>query len=63
MLRGDDGSRVTYALVAPGEGAPSQGRISADSPLGAAILGRRAGDTVEIDAPAGRRRVTVECVE
>lgn len=61
-LREDDGARATYALVAPGDGDPCQGWISADCPLGSAILNCRAGDTVEIAAPAGRRLVTVEWV-
>lgn len=61
-LREEDGSVVTYTLVLPGEGDPARGWISADSPLGSAILNCRAGDTVEIDAPGGRRRVVVESV-
>lgn len=54
---------ITYALVYPGEGDPAQGWISADSPLGAAILGAQAGDRVEVVAPAGRRLVTVVAVD
>jgi transcription elongation factor GreA len=29
------------------------GRISEDSPIGKALLGRRQGDEIEVDAPAG----------
>lgn len=58
-VREDDATEETYALVAPGDGDPGQGWISADSPLGTAVLDRRAGDAVEIPAPGGRRRVTV----
>ena len=58
-----DGESVTYKLVFPGDGDPAQGWISADSPLGSAVLGCEPGDTVEVSAPAGRRVVTVVSVE
>ena len=59
----EEGDSVTYALVFPGDGDPLQGWISADSPLGAAVLGCTPGDTVGVDAPVGRRVVTVVSVE
>jgi transcription elongation GreA/GreB family factor len=58
-----EGESVIYTLVFPGDGDPAQGWISADSPLGSAVLGCEAGDTVEVIAPAGRRVVTVLSVE
>jgi transcription elongation factor GreA len=62
-VREDEGDLVTYALVFPGDGDPVRGFISADSPIGAALLGRTPGDIVEVDAPVGRRVVTVLSVE
>ena len=59
----EEGDSVTYALVFPGDGDPVQGWISADSPLGAAVMGCTPGDSVEVIAPAGRRVVTVLSVE
>ena len=58
-----EGESITYALVFPGDGDPAQGWISADSPLGSAVLHREPGDRVEVMAPAGRRSVTVLSVE
>ena len=58
-----EGESVSYALVFPGDGDPAQGWISADSPLGSAVLGCMPGDRVEVAAPAGRRVVTVLSVE
>ena len=58
-----EGESVIYTLVYPGDGDPAQGWISADSPLGAAVLGCRPGDSVEVTAPAGPRVVTVLAVE
>ncbi len=59
----EEGESVTYSLVFPGDGDPAQGWISADSPMGSAVLGCGAGDRVEVIAPAGRRVVTVLSVE
>jgi transcription elongation GreA/GreB family factor len=58
-----EGESVIYTLVFPGDGDPAQGWISADSPLGSAILGCEPGDRVDVAAPAGRRVVTVVSVE
>ena len=58
-----EGASVTYTLVFPGDGDPAQGWISADSPLGSAVLGCEPGDRAEVIAPAGRRIVTVLSVE
>jgi transcription elongation factor GreA len=62
-VREPEGDSVTYTLVFPGDGDPAQGWISADSPLGSAVLGCTPGEGVEVAAPAGRRVVTVLSVE
>jgi transcription elongation factor GreA len=53
VVEGDDGSVEKYALVHPAEVNADDGRISAWSPLGRALLGARPGDRVLVDAPAG----------
>jgi transcription elongation GreA/GreB family factor len=58
-----EGESDIYTLVFPGDGDPAQGWISADSPLGSAVIGCWPGDTVEVTAPAGRRVVSVLSVE
>jgi len=58
-----EGESDIYTLVFPGDGDPARGWISADSPLGSAVLGCWPGDSVEVTAPAGRRLVTVLSVE
>jgi hypothetical protein len=62
-LEHSDGSRARYVLVIPGDGDPAKGRVSADSPLGRAIYGRRAGDVVRVSAPDGAWAATVVSVE
>ncbi len=46
-------SEETYEIVGSQEANPREGRISDDSPVGKGLHGHRAGDTVEIEAPAG----------
>ena len=40
-----------------------QGRISDESPIGRAILGRRVGETVTVEAPAGSVQMKILAVE
>lgn len=42
-----------YTIVGPAEANPREGRISNESPLGRALMGHRAGETVSVDAPDG----------
>jgi transcription elongation factor GreA len=58
-LRFADGSLETFEVVAAGEGDPTAGRVSHESPLGSTVIGCRAGDTVAMLAPAGRQLLTV----
>lgn len=51
---GDNGDTEQYSLVGSAEADPRQGRISNESPLGKALLGKRVGDEVTINAPAGK---------
>jgi len=67
------GSRVTiqeeggepeeYIIVGAAEANPSQGKVSNESPLGKALVNRRAGDTVTVNAPAGSFSVVLLKVE
>lgn len=55
-----NGKEKTYVLVGAQEADPLQGRISNESPLGEAFLGKREGDTVEVKVPAGLQTYTVK---
>ena len=48
-----DGERAEWQLVQPDEADPAAGRLSVDSPLGRAILGKREGDEVRFVRPRG----------
>jgi transcription elongation factor GreA len=49
----------TYELVGPGQENPDKGRILSTSPIGQGLLGRKKGDTVEIQVPRGTIRFKV----
>ena len=49
----EDGEIATYALVHSAEVSVGENRISPASPMGQALLGRRVGDRVDVEAPAG----------
>jgi len=43
----------TYQIVGSAEANPSEGRVSNESPLGKALLGRKVGERVKVNTPAG----------
>lgn len=45
--------KATYTIVSPHEANIREGKISMKSPIGQALMGHKAGDTVEVKAPAG----------
>jgi transcription elongation factor GreA len=58
----DDRSRETYTIVGPPEVAPRRGRISYASPVGLALMGRRAGEDVTVVTEDQTSRIRVEAV-
>lgn len=57
----DTGEGVEYQLVGPDESNIDEGKISVTSPLGRAIIGRKPGDEIVLQAPGGKR--TYELVD
>jgi transcription elongation factor GreA len=58
----DDQSRETYTIVGPPEVAPLHGRISYVSPVGLALMGRRAGHEVTVVTEDQTNRIRVAAV-
>jgi transcription elongation factor GreA len=56
------GKRATYRIVAAHESAPGDGLVSLDSPVGAALNGRRPGDDAVVKTPRGERTLKVLAV-
>jgi transcription elongation factor GreA len=54
-----EGERTTLHIVGPSESDPAEGRISDASPVGKALIGRRAGDEVVVQTPGRQIRYRV----
>jgi transcription elongation factor GreB len=59
VLQEEDGARTTYQVVGPDETDTRRGRISVDSPIGRALLGRSVGESVAVHRPLGELQLTV----
>ena len=57
-LRGPDGDE-TYTIVGSVEANPLEGKISNESPVGQALLGRKVGESVEVKVPSGVQKLKV----
>ena len=62
-LLDEDEKKVRYQLVGQTEADARVGRISYNSPLGRALIGRQVGDEVEVTTPAGERYYEISKVE
>ena len=57
------GAKLSYQLVNAAEARQGTGRLSVESPVGQALVGRRVGDEVEVAAPSGTVRFRIESIE
>ena len=62
-LLDDDDKPIRYQIVGPYEADAKVGRISYNSPLGRALIGRRVDDEVEVTVPSGDRFYVVQKIE
>ena len=53
------GKEQTFTLVASHEAKPSEGKLSAESPMASALMGAAKGEEVQVSLPAGKRTLTV----
>jgi transcription elongation factor GreA len=58
----DEWGESSYEIVGPTEGNMAKGLMSVASPLGKALVDRKAGDTVTFNTPGGDRKATVVSV-
>jgi transcription elongation factor GreA len=59
VVRDPDGVERTWQIVSSHDAAPSEGRLSAESPVAVALLGRAAGEQVSVSLPKGRRTLSI----
>ena len=57
------GSQMSYTLVSPHEASLPDKKLSIKSPIGKALLGKRVGDIVEVQVPAGLLRVRIDNIQ
>jgi transcription elongation factor GreA len=62
VVRDQAGAQRTWRIVSSHDAAPGEGRISADSPVARALLGRRRGEQVTVPLPRGESVLTVVSV-
>ncbi len=62
-LADEDDKPVTYQIVGQAEADAKDGKISYNSPLGRALIGRRVDDEVEVTVPAGDKYYLVKKIE
>lgn len=60
---GINGSQHVFHIVGEWEADPQEKKISHESPLGRALVGKRVGEKVEVEAPAGKITYTVLEIE
>lgn len=58
----DTGKAMTCTIVSPHEMNLNEGKISLKSPIGKALMGKRPGDVVEVQAPAGTIRLRIDSI-
>lgn len=62
-LQDENGKRMTYRLVGPDEADPAKGLVSFKSPMGQALLKRKAGDVVVVKRPAGEIEIEILSID
>lgn len=54
--------KETFTVVGEWEADPKEKKISHESPLGKALIGKKVGEKVEVEAPAGKIAYTIEAI-
>jgi len=55
----DNGQAKEYSIVGSNEADPSIGKISNESPLGQAFMGKKVGDIIDINVPQGSKKFKI----
>jgi transcription elongation factor GreA len=59
----DNGLKMKYMIVGHSEADPLNGKISHESPIGRALIGKPVGHEVELVIPAGKLKCTIDVIE
>ena len=55
--------RMTYTIASPHEANLREGKISVKSPIAKALMGRKVGDVVSVQVPAGLMKLRIESIQ
>ena len=58
-VKDEKGKNFQYTIVGSTEADPSANRLSNESPVGKALIGRKKGDAVSVPTPKGERKLTI----
>ncbi len=58
-----DGNVSEYMIVGSNESKPEEGKISNESPIGRALLGKKVGDSIAVTTPAGQAAYQITKIE
>jgi transcription elongation factor GreA len=59
LVRDQDGVEQTWRIVSSHDASPAEGRLSAESPVALALLGRAPGEKASVALPKGKRELTI----
>jgi len=59
VIEEDGAAAETFTIVGVAEANPREGKISNESPIGKAVLGHKAGETLLVEAPGGHFKVKI----
>ena len=62
-VRNQEGEEELYTIVGSAEADPSDGKISNESPVGSALLGKKVGEVAEAEIPAGKIKFKVVSIK
>lgn len=62
-VRDEEGEEEKYTIVGSAEANPRQRKVSNESPVGRAVMGRKPSDTVTVDSPGGPLKFTIVAIE
>jgi transcription elongation factor GreA len=59
LIQNQDGKIEQFTIVGSAEADPLDGKISEESPVGRSLLGKKTGDTVKVNTPAGQMKLQI----
>jgi transcription elongation factor GreA len=62
-VRDQDGAEQTWKIVSSHDAKPAEGKLSVESPVAAALLGRATGEIASVLLPRGTRKLTIVSVD